>query len=95
MNTKLLNETKYIDFNKNSYQFYTIFNLHKSIGIKANIETTLLPREIFSKQNSTIKVTFKKLISHQISSGFYTEWEWAQEVCLQQFELIKQQVFIS
>jgi len=65
---------------KNSGLFYAIFIFRKIFGIKTVIELMLLPREIFKKKNTTVKVTIGKPISFETFDKTYTNYEWAQKV---------------
>ena len=65
---------------KNSRLFYGIFLFRRIFGIKAVIELMLLPREIFKKKNSTVKVTIGKPISHLTFDRSHNSFEWAQKV---------------
>ena len=64
----------------NSKLFYRINNIRKFFGIKANIELTLLPHEIFLKKNTTIKVSIGKPISWTTFDKSHSHYEWAQIV---------------
>jgi len=65
---------------RNSGLFYTVANLRKLLGIKMYIETVLLPREMMKKRNSSVTITFGKVIPWQSLTGDKTHQEWAQEI---------------
>lgn len=67
-------------YGRNSRLFYAIFIFRKIFGIKTVIELMLLPREIFKKKNTTIKVTIGKPISFETFDKSCTNYEWAQKV---------------
>ncbi len=64
----------------NSNLFYLIHSVRTFFGIKANIELMLLPREMFRKRNTTIRVTIGKPISYKTFDKSFTHLEWAQKV---------------
>lgn len=47
---------------RNSWFFYFMHSLRTFLGIKANIELVLLPRQMFKQRNKTLKVTIGKPI---------------------------------
>ncbi|NMC41570.1 MAG: hypothetical protein GYA43_10465 [Bacteroidales bacterium] len=55
-------------------------NLRKLLGIKMYIETVLLPREMMRKRNSSVTITFGKVIPWQDIKGDKTHQEWAREI---------------
>ena len=65
---------------RNSGLFYRIYKYRNLLGIKANLELFLLPREMFKKRNRTVKIIFGK----PIPPGFFTDDKdihaWAYEV---------------
>jgi len=65
---------------RNSGLFYTIFIFRKIFGIKTVIELMLLPREIFKKKNTRVKVTIGKPISYKTFDGSRSNFEWAQKL---------------
>lgn len=65
---------------RNSRLFYTVASLRKSLGIKIYIETILLPREMMKKRNSSVTITFGKVIPWNTLTGEKTHREWAQEI---------------
>ena len=67
-------------YGKNSNLFYTIFLLRKILHIKTNIELILLPRELFRKQNKTIKVKIMKPISYKSFDNSISHLEWAKKI---------------
>ncbi len=64
----------------NSKLFYRINRVRRFLGIKANIELMLLPREMFHKRGETIKVTIGKVIPYQSFDKTLTHPQWAQKV---------------
>jgi putative hemolysin len=72
-------------YGRNSNLFYFIYIIRKLLGIKATIELVLLPHEIFTKRNKTIKVKIGKPIIYQTFDKSKTHFEWAQ--------LVKEQVY--
>jgi putative hemolysin len=72
---------------RNSILFYSVFMLRKVFRIKTNLELALLPHEIFTKKNKTIRVIIGKPISYQIFDKSMTHLEWAQYVKEQVYSL--------
>ncbi|MEN8120950.1 MAG: glycerol acyltransferase [Bacteroidota bacterium] len=67
-------------YGSNSKLFHFINHARKLIGIKANLELALLPREMFNKRNKTIKAKIGKPIPWQRFDKSKSHKEWAQEV---------------
>jgi hypothetical protein len=67
-------------YGRNSRFFYSVSFLRRVLGIKSNIELILLPREMFRKENKTIKVKIGKPISHQEFDRTLSPWVWADKV---------------
>lgn len=65
---------------KLSNSFYNVAKFRKFIGIKANIELFLLPREFFKQQNREIVIHFGKPITYDKLDRSRTQDEWAQEI---------------
>ncbi len=65
---------------RNSVLFYFVYLLRKYLGIKANLELSLLPYEFFRKKNKSIKVIIGKPISFRKFDKTKTDREWAQWV---------------
>jgi putative hemolysin len=65
---------------RNSLFFYSVFMFRKMFGIKTNLELALLPHEIFTKKNKTIKVKIGKPVSNETFDKSLTHIEWAQYV---------------
>jgi len=63
---------------RNSNLFYSIFLFRKILGIKLNLELSLLPHEFFRKKNANVRVKIGKPISYKIIDKRYTHHEWAQ-----------------
>ncbi len=72
-------------YGRNSRLFYFIYVGRKLLRIKSNLELVLLPHEIFTKRNKTIKVKIGKPITYQTFDKSKTHFEWAQ--------LVKEQVY--
>ncbi|SDB90897.1 1-acyl-sn-glycerol-3-phosphate acyltransferase [Williamwhitmania taraxaci] len=64
----------------NSSFFYLVFRLRHKLGISANLELILLPREMFKKRNKTISLVIGKPIPWQTFDSSMTHYEWAQKV---------------
>jgi putative hemolysin len=65
---------------RNSNLFYGINLVRRKLGIKTNIELSLLPRELFLKRNKTIRVTIGKPIAWQKFDSSLSHVQWAQKV---------------
>lgn len=65
---------------RNSTLFYLVYVIRKTLRIKANIELTLFPHEIFNKRNKTIKVIIGKPIPYSTFDKSKSPNEWAQVV---------------
>jgi putative hemolysin len=65
---------------RNSNLFYFIANLRKILGIKMYIESAFLPREMMKQRNSTVILTFGKVIPYTSLTGEKTPQEWAQYI---------------
>lgn len=65
---------------RNSNLFYFVANLRKFLGIKMSIEILLLPREMMKQRNSSITVTFGKVIPSHSFTQAMTHSEWAQKI---------------
>lgn len=63
---------------KNSLLFYLVFSCRKVIGIHANLETVLLPREFFNKRNKTIWVKIGAPVPYATFDKTRTRSEWAR-----------------
>jgi len=74
-------------YGQNSRLFYFIYVGRKLLRIKTNLELVLLPHEIFTKRNKTIKVKIGNPISYQIFDKSKTHFEWAQFVKEQVYNL--------
>ncbi len=64
----------------NSNLFYGVNLVRRVFGIELNIELALLPRELFSKQDETVRFTIGKPIPWQRFDSSCTHVEWAQKV---------------
>jgi putative hemolysin len=67
-------------YGSNSELFHFINRARKLVGIRANMELALLPREVFNKRDKTIRATIGKPISWRTFDTSRSHWEWAQEV---------------
>ncbi len=65
---------------RNSVLFYSVFLIRKLLGIKINLELSLLPHEIFNKKHQTIRVKIGKPIPYQTFDHSKSAQEWTQEV---------------
>lgn len=65
---------------RNSNLFYGINLLRRKLGIKTNLELSLLPRELFLKRNKTIRLTIGKPIPWQKFDSSLSHVQWAQRV---------------
>lgn len=74
---------------RNSKWFYRIAKWRKSLGIKANIELLMLPREIFTQENKTIHVTIGPKIPFQMFNSEKNHNYWAQKVREDVYNLAK------
>lgn len=72
---------------RNSRLFYFIHSARTVLGINLNFELALLPREMFNKRNKTIRVTIGKPIPYQTFDKSHTNFEWAQKVRAQVYNL--------
>jgi len=61
---------------ENSRRFYRLANLRKKLGIKVNIETFLLPDEMFRKKGSAFDLYIGEPIPYTTLSGDHTHKEW-------------------
>jgi putative hemolysin len=64
----------------NSNFFLHLSNFRKFLGIKANIELLLFPREMFKNKNTSINITIGKPIFYKIFSIEKTDLQWANWV---------------
>jgi len=72
---------------RNSPFFYLIFSFRKVMGIHANLELVLLPREFFNKRNKTIKVRIGLPVPYCRLDKTKTHSEWAQWMKSQVYRL--------
>ncbi len=61
---------------ENSRRFYRLANLRKRLGIKVNIETFLLPDEMFRKKGSAFDLYIGEPIPYTTLTGDHTHKEW-------------------
>lgn len=76
-------------YGRNSYLFYIIYVIRKTLGIKATIELSMLSHEIFNKRNKTIRVKIGKAISYSTFDKSKSTDAWAQWVKQQVYNLKK------
>lgn len=74
-------------YGRNSRLFYMVHSIRKLFGIKMNIELLLLPREMFRKRGSSIKVKIGKPIPHSKFDKSLSHKEWAQKLRAHVYEL--------
>ncbi len=74
-------------FGRNSLLFYFIYIARKTFGISKNLELVLLPIELFSKRNKTIRVKIGKPISYSAFDMSRSHYDWAQFVKKQVYNL--------
>lgn len=77
-------------YGQNSNLFYAINRIRRMLGIKINLELILLPREMFLKQNETIRFKIGKPIPWQTFDSSQTHVEWAQKVRVHIYNLPSQ-----
>jgi len=65
---------------RNSVLFYAVFLIRKFFRIKANLELSFLPHEIFNKRYKTIRVKIGKPIPYQTFDQSKSAREWSLEV---------------
>ena len=75
---------------KNSNFFYNLANLRKKLGIKANIEMAYLADEFFKQRNSSYNVHVGDLIKYQSLTTEKSDFDWAQEIRKEVYELGKE-----
>ena len=61
---------------ENSRRFYRLANLRKRLGIKVNIETFLLPDEMFRKQGASFDLYIGEPIPYTSLTSEHTHKEW-------------------
>jgi len=72
---------------RSSILFYAIYLFRKVFNIKATIELSLLPWEMFRKRNRTFKVRIGKPISYNSINRTLSHTQWAQKVREQVYKL--------
>lgn len=65
---------------RNSNTFYFVASIRKFFGIKAFIETALLPSEMMKQKGSTFTLSIGKAIPFQSITKDKSHKEWAQEI---------------
>jgi putative hemolysin len=73
---------------RNSNRFYSVSNLRKRMGIKANIELVLLPDEFFKQKNRTFNLYFGKPIPYETFDKSHSAAYWTQMVREKTYTLI-------
>ena len=63
---------------ENSKRFYRLANLRKRLGIKFNIETFLLPDEMFRKQGSSFDLYIGEPVPYTSLTGEHSHREWCE-----------------
>lgn len=74
---------------KNSNFFYTLANLRKFLGIKANIEMLFLPHEMFKQRGKTVRLIFGEPIPYTNFDSSKTYSEWADYLYKETYSLKK------
>ncbi|HNW71935.1 MAG TPA: hypothetical protein PKK70_03370 [Candidatus Paceibacterota bacterium] len=74
-------------YGKNSIFFYLTYIIRKTFRINMNFELALLPRELFSKRNKTIKVKIGKPISYYKFDNSISRDYWAKFVRSEVYKL--------
>lgn len=70
----------YID-GRNSNKFYRVANIRTSLGIKAFLETTLLPQEMLKKYNSELNMVIGKPITiEELKNSKIKAQDWAEKI---------------
>ena len=65
---------------RNSTFFYTLANLRRWLGIRANIEMVYLVDEMFKQRGRTLRMTVGKPIPWQTFDSRFGDWDWAARV---------------
>lgn len=63
---------------ENSKRFYRLANIRKRLGINFNIETFLLPDEMFRKRGSTFDLFIGEPVPYTSLSGEHSHKEWCE-----------------
>ncbi len=78
----------------NSNFFYSLANLRKKLGIKANIEMLFLPNEMYKQKGKTLTIKFGKPIStEEIKESKLNFSQWAEKIKSQVYDLAKDNQF--
>lgn len=72
---------------RNSNFFYTLSNIRKFLGIRANIEMLYLPDEMFRQKDKEINLVIGKEIPWTVFDHSMTPVEWAEWVKMQSYGL--------
>lgn len=72
---------------RNSNTFYNVANLREKLGIKTNLEMTLLPREMMKKKKSHFELTFGEQIPYSHFDESKKDKEWAAWLKEQVYQL--------
>ncbi len=76
---------------RNSNTFYRVANLREKLGIKSNLEMTLLPREMMKKKKSHFELFFGEPISYSRFDDSKKDKEWAAWLKEQVYQLKNKQ----
>ncbi|PKP41160.1 MAG: glycerol acyltransferase [Bacteroidetes bacterium HGW-Bacteroidetes-10] len=76
---------------KNSGFFYKFANFRKSLGIKFNYETILLPHEMFRQKGATFNIYIGEPIPHEQLAGGGNAAYWTQKIREEVYNLKEQQ----
>ncbi len=74
---------------QNSKCFYRVHKWRTRLGIKANLELFLLPREMFKKRHATIRIIFGEPIAPEFFTEERSVHEWSEVVKQQAYALEK------
>ena len=61
---------------ENSRRFYRLANLRKRLGVKFNIETFLLPDEMFRKKGTSFDLYIGEPVPYTSLTGEHSHKEW-------------------
>jgi len=75
---------------RNSTFFYKFANIRKSLGIKFNYETILLPREMFLQRNAVFNIFIGEPVSHEILVTEGSPAYWSERLRREVYNLNRQ-----
>lgn len=75
---------------RNSTFFYKFANIRKSLGIKFNYETILLPREMFLQRNAVFNIFIGEPVSHETLVAEGTPAYWSERLRREVYNLNRQ-----